>query len=88
MKKTVLLLTLFIFTIKITAQQTFPNNGPADKRDNWYAFTNATIVKSASEKIENATIIIKVVILSSNHESHVLLGACTSSACWYFILVA
>ena len=30
----------------------------------------------------------KVVILSSNCESHVLLPACTSSACWYFILVA
>ena len=59
MKKLILLCTLYFFVAKITAQQTFPNNGPADKRDNWYAFTNATIVKSAAEKIENATLIIK-----------------------------
>ncbi len=45
--------------LKIAAQPTFPNNGPADKRDQWFAFTNATIVKSATEKIENATLIIK-----------------------------
>ena len=59
MKKLILLCTLYFFAAKTTAQQTFPNNGPADKRDNWYAFTNATIVKSAAEKIENATLIIK-----------------------------
>jgi imidazolonepropionase-like amidohydrolase len=59
MKKTTLLFTLFIFTTKIIAQQTFPNNGPADKRDNYYAFKNATIVKSAAEKIENGILIIK-----------------------------
>ncbi len=50
--------TLTIF-VKINAQVTFPNNGPADKHENWFAFTNATIFKSASEKIENATLVIK-----------------------------
>lgn len=40
------------------AQTTFPNNGPADKRDGKYAFTNATIFKSWNEKIEGATLLI------------------------------
>lgn len=40
------------------SQPTFPNNGPADKRDGKYAFTNATIFKSWNEKIEGATLVI------------------------------
>jgi imidazolonepropionase-like amidohydrolase len=59
MKKLAFLCCALFFTLKIVAQPTFPNNGPADKRDQWFAFTNATIVKSASEKIENATLIVK-----------------------------
>ncbi|MEY4902445.1 MAG: hypothetical protein RLZZ292_260 [Bacteroidota bacterium] len=41
------------------AQNTFPNNGPYDKRERVYAFTNATIFKSYNEKIENATLVIR-----------------------------
>ncbi len=57
MKKLLLLVGLF-FAIKSDAQQTFPNNGPADRREGKYAFTNATIIKSWNEKIEGATLLI------------------------------
>lgn len=40
------------------AQPTFPNNGPADKREGKYAFTNATIFKTWNERIEGATLLI------------------------------
>jgi imidazolonepropionase-like amidohydrolase len=40
------------------AQPTFPNNGPADKREGKYAFTKATIFKNWNEKIEDATLVI------------------------------
>lgn len=43
----------------IQAQETFPVNGVADKRDGHYAFTNATIVKDASTTLTKATLIIK-----------------------------
>ena len=42
-----------------SAQQTFPENGVADPRHGWYAFTNATIVKDGSNTLQNATLIIK-----------------------------
>lgn len=41
------------------AQETFPVNGIADKRDGCYAFTNATIVKDGQTTLTNATLIIK-----------------------------
>ena len=41
------------------AQKTFPQNGVFDERDGLFAFTNATIVKSWNEKIENATLLIR-----------------------------
>ena len=43
----------------VEAQETFPMNGVNDHREGYYAFTNATIYKSADEKMENATMIIK-----------------------------
>jgi hypothetical protein len=51
-------LSLFVSFI-IQAQETFPVNGVADKRDGHYAFTNATIVKDASTTLTKATLIIK-----------------------------
>ena len=42
-----------------TAQETFPENGVADKRTGSYAFTNATIVKDAQTTISNATLLIE-----------------------------
>jgi imidazolonepropionase-like amidohydrolase len=41
------------------AQKTFPQNGIFDEREGLFAFTNATVVKSWNEKIENATLIIR-----------------------------
>lgn len=41
------------------AQPTFPENGVADPRHGYYAFTNATLVKDASTTITNATLVIK-----------------------------
>jgi imidazolonepropionase-like amidohydrolase len=41
------------------SQPTFPENGIADPRHGYYAFTNATIVKDAATTISNATLVIK-----------------------------
>jgi imidazolonepropionase-like amidohydrolase len=41
------------------AQKTFPQNGVFDERSGLFALTNATIVKSWNEKIENATLLIR-----------------------------
>jgi imidazolonepropionase-like amidohydrolase len=49
----------FFISIIANAQETFYTNGVADKRSNYFAFTNATIVQDASTSIENATLLIK-----------------------------
>lgn len=41
------------------AQATFPENGVADPRHGYYAFTNATIVKDANTTLQNATLVVK-----------------------------
>jgi len=43
----------------VRAQETFPENGVADPRHGHYAFINATIVKDASNTLNNATLIVK-----------------------------
>lgn len=43
----------------LSAQTTFPENGVADPRHGYYAFTNATIVKDTATILRNATLIIK-----------------------------
>src|SRR4051812_10357987 len=51
------------------AQETFPENGVADPRHGYYAIVNATIVKDASNTINNASLIIKdgkIVAVGSN----------------------
>ncbi len=48
-----------LFSLQATAQPTFPENGTADPRHGFYAFTNATIVKDAATSIPNATMVIK-----------------------------
>ena len=52
---------LFLLTIQLSAlaQPTFPENGVADPRHGYYAFTHATIVKDISNSIENGTMVIK-----------------------------
>ena len=41
------------------AQETFPVNGVADQRSDYFAFTNATIVKDPQTTLQNATLVIK-----------------------------
>ena len=48
-----------LFSLQLIAQPTFPENGVADPRHGYYAFTNATIVKDAASTLTNATMIIK-----------------------------
>lgn len=59
MKKLLLLPLGVIFGIVTRAQTTFPVNGVADPRQGVYAFTNATIVKDASNTLSNATLLIR-----------------------------
>lgn len=59
MRKIKLLLSGLLFALLLQAQETFPVNGVADKREGSYAFTNATIVKDAQTTLTNATLIIR-----------------------------
>ncbi|MGI8951129.1 MAG: amidohydrolase family protein [Chitinophagaceae bacterium] len=59
MKPYKLLLFFCFFTITAIGQETFPVNGVTDVRSNYFAFTNATIVKDAQTILQNATMIIK-----------------------------
>lgn len=60
MRKIKLLISgLLLFSYTLQAQETFPVNGVADKRENCYAFTNATIVKDAQTILQNATLLIR-----------------------------
>jgi imidazolonepropionase-like amidohydrolase len=59
MKKWTMLLAGCIITCRLVAQETFPVNGVADKRENCYAFTHATIVKDAKNTLQDATLVIR-----------------------------
>ena len=59
MRKFKLLLSGLLFASMLQAQETFPVNGVADKREGCYAFTNATIVKDAQTTLTNATLVIR-----------------------------
>ena len=59
MRKIKLLISGLLFALLLQAQETFPVNGVADKREGCYAFTNATIVKDAQTTITNATLVIR-----------------------------
>ncbi len=48
-----------LFASALQAQESFPVNGVADKREGCYAFTNATIVKDAETTISKATLLIR-----------------------------
>ena len=58
MRKIKLLISGLFIVMIIHAQETFPINGVADKRNKTYAFTNATIVKDAQTILQNATLLI------------------------------
>lgn len=59
MRKIKLLFSCLLLATLLQAQETFPVNGIADKREGCYAFTNATIVKDAQTTVANATLVIK-----------------------------
>lgn len=59
MRKFNLLLSGLLFASLLQAQETFPVNGVADKREGCYAFTNATIVTNAQTTLTNATLVIR-----------------------------
>jgi imidazolonepropionase-like amidohydrolase len=60
MKKYQLLLIFYcIVTLTVSAQQTFPVNGVQDYREDYIAFTHATIVKDSKTILKDATLIIK-----------------------------
>jgi imidazolonepropionase-like amidohydrolase len=59
MKKVLISLVLVLSATQLFAQQTYPVNGSYDVRQGTYAFTNATIVVSASQTITNGTLLIK-----------------------------
>ena len=51
--------SMVIFSIGSFAQENVPVNGAHDEREAVYAFTNATIVKSPTETIKGATLLIQ-----------------------------
>src|SRR4030095_4702522 len=59
MKHLNLLLLCCLAYIVTTAQETFPVNGVADIRNDYFAFTNATVVKDPQTILQNATLVIK-----------------------------
>src|SRR3954452_20258298 len=59
MKKYKLLFIFCWITAIVSAQQTFPVNGVQDQRENYIAFTHATIVKDSKTILQDATLIIK-----------------------------
>lgn len=59
MRKFKLLLCGLLFASLLQAQETFPVNGVADKREGCYAFTNATIVQNSQSTLQKATLVIR-----------------------------
>ncbi|MGB4776541.1 MAG: amidohydrolase family protein [Daejeonella sp.] len=59
MKKILLFCFVLLVFIKVSAQDTYPVNGSYDKRPGLYAFTNATIVVSSTQTINNGVLLVK-----------------------------
>ena len=59
MKKWTMLLAGCALISRLAAQETFPVNGVADKREACYAFTHATIVKDVKTTLQDATLVIR-----------------------------
>ena len=58
-RQNTLLVVFCSFMLTASAQQTFPVNGVQDHRENYIAFTHATIVKDSKTILQDATLIIK-----------------------------
>ncbi len=59
MKKYKLLFIFSCIILSASAQQTFPINGVQDYREDYFAFTHATIIKDSKTILNDATLIIK-----------------------------
>jgi len=59
MRKYKLLIIFCCITTIISAQETFPVNGVKDYREDYIAFTHATMVKDSKTTLKDATLIIK-----------------------------
>ncbi|HXL55986.1 MAG TPA: amidohydrolase family protein, partial [Chitinophagaceae bacterium] len=59
MKHLKLLLLSCLACMMAAAQETFPVNGVTDIRNDYFVFTNATIVKDPQTALQNATLVIK-----------------------------
>jgi imidazolonepropionase-like amidohydrolase len=58
--KSLLMAWGFVMAVHVVgAQTTFPENGVADPRHGFYAFTNATVVRDANTTLNNATLVVK-----------------------------
>lgn len=58
-KTALLFFLLSMYSMQAISQETFPENGVADKRAGVFAFTNATIIKDAQTTINNGTLVIR-----------------------------
>lgn len=59
MKKWTTLLAVCLCACRLAAQESFPVNGVSDKREECYAFTNATVVKDDQTILQHATLVIR-----------------------------
>jgi imidazolonepropionase-like amidohydrolase len=76
MKKMLIAFVAWSLCLGLSAQKTFPVNGVFDHKERFYAFTGADVYVSASEKIQNATLIIRSgKIISVTKEGRVPRGA-------------
>jgi len=69
MRKIKLLIYGLFFVSLLQAQETFPVNGVADKRNGCFAFIHATIVKDAQTTLQNATLVVrerKIIAVGNN----------------------
>ena len=57
-KGQLILLAIFFAHFTAKAQPTFPENGTADPRHGYYAFTHATIVKDGVNSITEGTLVV------------------------------
>jgi len=51
--------TLFLLAFAVSAQDTYPVNGPRVTAEGFYCFINATIYVSADKKLDNASLVIR-----------------------------
>ncbi len=59
LKRSLLFFLTGLLAIQLWAQPTFPENGVADPRQGYYAFTHATLVQHSKSILSNATLVVR-----------------------------